>query len=237
MKKRMNAGRRRGRIGMAWLHQDASYLAWANSMDTQIDEYLAKHQKDMEDVMDLAIPALSSVNSGLGLAAKLALEMNPLFGVTIRSPRSVAGIDTLPTGIPELDKGGFKRGEVTVFGGRVGVPAFMAPRDNGHRISREDRAKYDEMSVANTYVAPERKEGRYGAPEWPAGTELVDGRHPDAGEWGKLCYRTACQQPNAFYWNIGSHRYYCQECADIINREGMGGDRLLFLAEKEGAVA
>lgn len=242
MKKRMNAGRRRGRIGMAWLHQDAGYLVKLKKFDVWLDDYLAEQKKDMDYVLNNALPALASVNPGLGLATRLALELNPLFGVEIRSPFSVGLGLRHHTAEITLSKEGEeqeRRREVRVreaFGvpRGVGVPAFMAPRDNGHRLSREDRARYDELSVENTYVPPERKESRYGAPEWPGGTELVEGRHPDAGEWGKLCYRTACQAPNAFYWNIGSRKHYCQECADIINREGMGGDRLLFLSEKEG---
>jgi hypothetical protein len=115
-----------------------------------------------------------------------------------------------------------------------GVPAFMAPRDNGHRHTRDERIRYDFLVLASEYKAPERKEDKWGSPIWSDDVKLVDGRHPDAGEWGKLCYRTACQQPYAFYFNKGSRKHYCQECADIIDRENMGGNKLHTLVEREG---
>lgn len=221
---------------MAWIHQDASWIAKSRELDAEIDQWLADHFRNTKEAMDFVLPAISKVSPGLGLATRLALEMNPFLGVTLRKPMSLAGIDSIDTGFPDLDKdlGGVKRGEVTVFGGRVGVPAFMAPRDNGHRLSRADKIRYDELCVSNTYVVPERKEDRWGSPVWPDSVELVEGRHPDAGKWGKLCYRTACQAPNAFYFNKGTHKHYCQECADIIDRENMIGEKLHTLVEQEG---
>jgi hypothetical protein len=42
-------------------------------------------------------------------------------------------------------------------------------------------------------------------------------RHPDAGKWGSFCYRTACQQPNAVYFNTSTREHYCLDCATRIN--------------------
>lgn len=60
---------------------------------------------------------------------------------------------------------------------------------------------------------------QYGSPIWPDWLVLKNGRHPMAGEYGKLCYRTACQRPNAVWWNRGSYHYYCEDCATMLNRE------------------
>lgn len=34
------------------------------------------------------------------------------------------------------------------------------------------------------------------------------------------CNVTACQKPNAIYFNKSTRKYYCKECADAINWEG-----------------
>lgn len=38
------------------------------------------------------------------------------------------------------------------------------------------------------------------------------------GVRGGNCNRTACQKPNAYGWNVGTHAYYCRECQRDINR-------------------
>ena len=43
---------------------------------------------------------------------------------------------------------------------------------------------------------------------------------PDKGEKGGSCNRTACQQPNADYYNKATQKYYCYTCAEAINYEG-----------------
>lgn len=58
-----------------------------------------------------------------------------------------------------------------------------------------------------------------GYPVWPDWLILKNGRHPQAGEYGGLCYRTVCQRPNAVWWNRGSYHYYCEDCARMLNRE------------------
>lgn len=58
-----------------------------------------------------------------------------------------------------------------------------------------------------------------GNPVWRDSLILKNGRHPLAGEYGKLCYRTCCQRPNAVWWNRGSYHYYCEDCAIMLNRE------------------
>jgi len=32
------------------------------------------------------------------------------------------------------------------------------------------------------------------------------------------CNRTACQAPNAIWWNTGTRAYYCRSCAIAIQR-------------------
>jgi hypothetical protein len=225
MSYKRNAGRRRGVTGMAWLHQGAGDLVRMRAIDTAIDDLLEEHRRAVE-TMNMVLPALGST-TGLG-----ALALLGLFNNEIMNPFAVAGIAHHSAGDRREE-----RREVRIqhaLGAPYGVPAFMAPRDNGHRQSREERVKYDFLVVGNSYQAPVIPRDRWGTPDWPADVELVSGRHPDSGEWGKLCYRTACQRPGAFYYNIGSHKHYCQECADIINREGMSGEKLCFLSETEG---
>ena len=43
---------------------------------------------------------------------------------------------------------------------------------------------------------------------------------PDKGEKGGSCNRTACQQPDAKYFNKATEAYYCETCAELINWEG-----------------
>lgn len=37
------------------------------------------------------------------------------------------------------------------------------------------------------------------------------------GEKNGNCNRTACQKPNAVYYNKSTQKYYCKACADRIN--------------------
>lgn len=41
-------------------------------------------------------------------------------------------------------------------------------------------------------------------------------RADNAGLEGELCYRTACQRPGAWQYNIGTRKYYCHACAAEI---------------------
>lgn len=43
---------------------------------------------------------------------------------------------------------------------------------------------------------------------------------PKKGEKGGTCNVTACQQPNANYFNKATKAYYCATCADAINWPG-----------------
>lgn len=158
--------------------------------------------------------------------------------------------------LPALD-GGFPHDELTIwgtgrinkegtervtgmnraFGERYGVPPLFAERDNGHRQSADELEALQKLIAENTYVVPQSTPDKWGAPTWPEGTPMVSGRHADAGQWGKLCYRTACQKPNAFFFNKGTYKHYCQVCADVIDRENMSGAKLHHLARYEGAEA
>lgn len=41
----------------------------------------------------------------------------------------------------------------------------------------------------------------------------------DKGNYMGSCNRTSCQKPGAEYFNHSTRAYYCQECAEILNRE------------------
>lgn len=41
---------------------------------------------------------------------------------------------------------------------------------------------------------------------------------PDKGIEGGSCNRTACQKPNAIYYNKATHRFYCKQCMILIHR-------------------
>jgi hypothetical protein len=235
MSYKKNAGRRRGVRGMAWLHKGASYAAHCAGLGAYLDKFIADHKNKMKETMDIVLPAIGR-DSDLGMS--LRLGMSSMFGLEIMNPFSMVGIahHSLGKSLREEQRDAQIRAS-TAREATYGVPAFMMPRDNGHRQSREERTKYDFLVISNHYAVPQGERDKWGSPVWPKDVELVDGRHPDAGEWGKLCYRTACQRSGAFYYNIGSRKHYCQECADIINREGMSGDKLCFLSETEGAHA
>lgn len=47
--------------------------------------------------------------------------------------------------------------------------------------------------------------------------------HPKLkGKQGGNCNRTACQLPNAYYYNTGTGAYYCDSCAYDIGTHDMG---------------
>lgn len=42
--------------------------------------------------------------------------------------------------------------------------------------------------------------------------------HPQKGELNGACNRAACQKPNSATWyNHSTHKYYCENCAQLIN--------------------
>lgn len=49
---------------------------------------------------------------------------------------------------------------------------------------------------------------------------------PDKGLKGGSCNRTACQGPDAYYFNKSTRAYYCKTCADAINWPGGWADTL-----------
>ena len=40
----------------------------------------------------------------------------------------------------------------------------------------------------------------------------------DNGEKNGSCNRTACQKPNAIFYNHSTRKYYCPDCASMLNR-------------------
>lgn len=60
------------------------------------------------------------------------------------------------------------------------------------------------------------------------------------GIYGGNCNRTACQAPGAFAWSMNNRAFYCDDCADMLNRdrcnraywrENYGVDRFVFRIE------
>lgn len=47
---------------------------------------------------------------------------------------------------------------------------------------------------------------------------------PDKGLKNGSCNRTACQRPNAIYFNKSTRAYYCEDCAREINWLGGRAD-------------
>ena len=41
---------------------------------------------------------------------------------------------------------------------------------------------------------------------------------PDKGRHNGSCNRTACQKPGATWFNHCTYRYYCPECAELLNK-------------------
>ncbi|MCX6217576.1 hypothetical protein [Spirosoma sp.] len=41
---------------------------------------------------------------------------------------------------------------------------------------------------------------------------------PAKGDINGTCYRTSCQSPGATFYNHSTRKYYCTNCADLINR-------------------
>lgn len=80
-------------------------------------------------------------------------------------------------------------------------------------------ARTAKTSVTDLPSAPSRDQ--HGYPVWPKGTKIVSGRHFLAGEFNKLCFRTICQRPEAVWYNRGSHKHYCAECAYMLNKENL----------------
>lgn len=105
------------------------------------------------------------------------------------------------------------------------VPTFSFP----HFLQEQERAIgealqinpkfYENMEVAVHAETLDPKRDEHGYPQWSPNIILKNGRHPLAGEYKELCFRTVCQRPNATWWNRGSYSYYCEDCARMLNRE------------------
>lgn len=54
---------------------------------------------------------------------------------------------------------------------------------------------------------------------------------PDKGKKNGSCNRKACQQPHAQYFNKGTRKYYCWECAQLINTSC--GEEICYLEKGE----
>lgn len=51
----------------------------------------------------------------------------------------------------------------------------------------------------------------------------------DKGEYKGSCNRTSCQAPNSAFWfNHSTEKYYCAECADLINNANRADAYRLF---------
>ena len=246
MSKKRNAGRRAARANMAYLHREANSVL---KLDKALDNFIEKKHNELNDSMDRLLPLAGK--SKIGRTLGLSFGLNPMFGVQLMDPRAIAGISSIDTGrksskepdttiwgTPRIDSEGERVvGMNAAFGKPYGVPPLFAPRDNGHRQSVDDLEKLEQLISESTYTIPISIRDKFERPDWGSDVQLIDGRHPDAGEWGKLCYRTACQRPYAFFYNSGTYKHYCQKCADAIDRENMGGFKLHHLAEFEGQPA
>jgi hypothetical protein len=234
MSKKRNAGQRAARANMAYKHRDANELVQIADFNKKLDDFFDTRVKGMREAAGALLDDLGF--SKVAPSKEVFGSLNPLFGVQILDPMRLAGISSIETGRTRSTE---ERtvGKPAAFGKPYGVPPLFAPRDNGHRQSADDLEVLEVLISESKYTIPISLRDRFGRPDWGSDVELVDGRHPDAGEWGKLCYRTACQKPYAFFYNFGTCRHYCQTCADSIDRENMAGMKLHHLARYEGAPA
>lgn len=225
MTRKRNAGYKAAKANMAASMADASDIVQFNK---SMDEIMDRFQQRIESV--------DAVMKRLAPELGLARSISPLFGTRLLDPMEVVRMSNFaPSPLFDFeDEDTVSEIEKQAALTARQVPPLFAPRDNGHRQSDEDLQKLAVLIKSSPYAAPVPNRDKFDQPEWPEGTELVSGRHPDAGEWGKLCYRTACQRPYAFFYNKGTQRHYCQECADVIDRENMSGEKLHHLAEFEG---
>jgi lysine/ornithine N-monooxygenase len=53
----------------------------------------------------------------------------------------------------------------------------------------------------------------------------------EKGTHGHECYRTACKNSPATYFNQSTHKYYCAECASTINELNRADAMQLFKSE------
>lgn len=51
---------------------------------------------------------------------------------------------------------------------------------------------------------------------------------PDKGELDGSCNRTACQKPGAKWFNHSTRKYYCGDCADLINKANFSDAMRLY---------
>lgn len=45
----------------------------------------------------------------------------------------------------------------------------------------------------------------------------------DKGTWGSTCNRTCCSEEHARWYNRSTRKYYCEDCARLINRHNPEG--------------
>lgn len=54
----------------------------------------------------------------------------------------------------------------------------------------------------------------------------------EKGHWGGQCNRTACEMPNATWYNSVTQMYYCTECANRINSFMLPGEYICERRER-----
>jgi hypothetical protein len=63
------------------------------------------------------------------------------------------------------------------------------------------------------------------------GSRQLPNSKRNKGEANDVCYRTACGNEPATYYNLSTHKYYCTSCAHLLNTYSPGLcilDRSLF---------
>lgn len=86
--------------------------------------------------------------------------------------------------------------------------------------------KWGEPGLSYGYTTGEQPDGSYITPEGvrmsKAYRDNLQTNKPDGpakGEKGGNCNRSACQAPGAYWYNHSTRLYYCETCAEILNKD------------------
>ena len=97
-------------------------------------------------------------------------------------------------------------------------------KSNQARVATRAQAqeRQRKMDLANGVVTMKRAVMTVeGGQQYHVSNVRIEVQKPRKGHKDELCNVTACQKPGAYYFNTGTKRYYCLDCACQIRPWGL----------------
>lgn len=120
-------------------------------------------------------------------------------------------------------------GLTSSFSGRDDLRAAMAGsqhRPTAYRDRSAEAARQISDAMTRARTGGYGEDGSYTTPEGAHMSKAyLDNLQTDKpigelkGEKGGNCNRSACQAPGAYWYNHSTQKYYCETCADVLNKD------------------